>query len=67
MSNIVISPNPGVQGYTHDVVCQAPKGATNQLQTVYHGDAKFSAAPSGYGAELSTRLYHGLLVNNIGQ
>lgn len=67
MANVVFTPNPGVQGRVNDVVCAAPRGASNQLQTVYSGDSKPSSAPSGYGLELSTRLYNGILVNNIGQ
>lgn len=67
MANVIFTPNAGVQGYNHDVVCAAPKGASNQLQTVYRGDAIPVSAPSGYGAELVTRFYNGLLVNNIGQ
>lgn len=66
-ANVVFTPNPGVQGFTHSVVCQAAKGNNNQLFSTYHGDATPSAAPSGYGLELSTRFYNGLLVNNISQ
>lgn len=66
-TNVVMAPNPGVTGYVHDVVCQAAKGNSNQLFTCYHGDATITLPPSGYGSELATRLYHGLLVNNIGQ
>jgi hypothetical protein len=67
INNIMFTPNPGVLGFTHDVVCQAPKGAGNQLQTVYRGDASIQPNGSGYGAMMASRLYHGELVNNIGQ
>lgn len=67
MTNVVFTPNPGVQGHVHSIVCQAAKGNSNQLFTIYTGDAQPSVAPSGYGSELATRFYNGLLVNNIGQ
>lgn len=66
-NNVVFTPNPNVPGYVDSIVCGAPVGASNQLQTVYRADAKPSMAPSGYGSILATRYYHGLLVNNISQ